>query len=72
MPFLKKKLRAQLPKGKLADFVVLENDPREVPPETIKDIVLEATYLGGEKVYAAAAKAVAIVPQPLLNYGDGN
>jgi hypothetical protein len=56
----------------LADFVVLENDPGEVPPETIKDIVLEATYLGGERVCAAAAKAVAIVPQPLLNYGDGN
>jgi predicted amidohydrolase YtcJ len=58
--------------GKLADFVVLENDPRKVPPDTIKDIVLEATYLGGEKVYTAPAKAVAIVPQPLLNYGDGN
>jgi hypothetical protein len=50
----------------------LENDPRKVPPETIKDIVLEATYLGGEKVYTAAAKAVVIVPLPLLNYGDGN
>jgi predicted amidohydrolase YtcJ len=55
--------------GKLADFVVLEKDPRTVPPDTIKDIALEATYLGGEKVYSALGKAVAMVPQPPLNYG---
>ena len=60
--------------GKLADFVVLEKDPRKVPPDAIKDMVIEATYVGGEKVYTAAvtAKSVAIVPQPPLNYGDGN
>ena len=58
--------------GKLADFVVLQKDPREVPPNTIKDIILEATYLGGQKVYAAPPKAVAMIPQPPINYGDGN
>jgi predicted amidohydrolase YtcJ len=58
--------------GKLADFVVLEKDPRQVPPDTIKDIVIEATYLGGERVYTASAGTVAMVPQPPLNYGDGN
>jgi predicted amidohydrolase YtcJ len=58
--------------GKLADFVILQKDPREVPADTIKDIVLEATYLGGQKVYTAPAKAVAMIPQPPINYGDGN
>ena len=56
--------------GKLADFVVLGKDPRRVPPDTIQDIVIEATYLGGEKVYRAPGKAVVMIPQPPLNYGD--
>jgi predicted amidohydrolase YtcJ len=58
--------------GKLADFVVLQKDPRKVSPNTIKDIVLEATYLAGQKVYSAPSKAVAMIPQPPINYGDGN
>ena len=65
-------IKGSITPGKLADFVVLEKDPRTVPPDTIKDIALEATYLGGEKVYSALGKAVAMVPQPPLNYGDGN
>jgi predicted amidohydrolase YtcJ len=64
--------KGSITRGKLADFVVLQKDPREVPPNTIKDIVLEATYLGGQKVYAAPPKAVAMIPQPPINYGDGN
>jgi predicted amidohydrolase YtcJ len=58
--------------GKLADFVILQKDPHEVPPDTIKDIVLEATYLGGQKVYTLPEKSVAIIPQPPINYGDAN
>jgi predicted amidohydrolase YtcJ len=58
--------------GKLADFVVLEKDPRKVNPDTIKNIVLEATYMGGDKVYTAPGKPVAMIPQPPINYGDGN
>lgn len=65
-------IKGSITPGKLADFVVLEKDPRTVPPDTINDIVIEATYLGGEKVYAEPGKAVAMVPQPPLNYGDGN
>lgn len=65
-------IKGSITPGKLADFVVLEKDPRMVQPNTINDIVIEATYLGGEKVYAAPGKAVAMVPQPPLNYGDGN
>jgi len=65
-------LKGSITPGKLADFVVLAKDPRKVSSDTIQDIVIEATYLGGEKVYTAPAKAVAMVPQPPLNYGDGN
>jgi predicted amidohydrolase YtcJ len=66
------KIKGSITPGKLADFVVLERDPRKVPPDAIKDIVLEATYVGGEQVYSAPTKPVAIAPQPPLNYGDGN
>ena len=45
--------------SKLADFVVLEKDPPTVPPDTIQDIVIEATYLGGENYDDA-------------NHGDGD
>lgn len=65
-------IKGSITPGKLADFVILEKDPRKVPPDTIQDIVIEATYGGGEKVYTAPAKTVAMVPQSPLNYGDGN
>jgi predicted amidohydrolase YtcJ len=65
-------IKGSITPGKLADFVVLEKDPRTVPPQSIQGIVVEATYLGGEKVYTAPAQAVAMAPQPPLNYGDGN
>jgi predicted amidohydrolase YtcJ len=38
--------------GKYADMVVLSADPRTVPPETIADLVVRATYLAGRRVYA--------------------
>lgn len=47
-------------------------DPRTVPPDTIQDMVIEATYLGGEKVYIAPGKAVAMIPPPSFTYDDGN
>ncbi len=65
-------IKGSITPGKLADFVILQKDPRAVPPDTIKDIVLEATYLGGQKVYTAPEKVVAMIPQPPINYGDGN
>jgi len=65
-------IKGSITPGKLADFVVLQKDPRKVQPNTIKDIVLEATYVGGDKVYTAPAKALAMLPQPPINYGDGN
>jgi predicted amidohydrolase YtcJ len=66
------KIKGSIAPGKLADFVVLNEDPRKVPPDAIKDITVEATWMGGYKVYTAPPKAVAMVPQPPLNYGDGN
>jgi len=65
-------IKGSIAPGKLADFVILQKDPRKVPLNTIKDVTVEATYVGGEKVYAAPPKAVAMIPQPPLNYGDGN
>ncbi|MET0196389.1 MAG: amidohydrolase [Rhodococcus fascians] len=41
--------------GKYADFVVLSADPRDVPPETIADLDVLATYLGGVQVYDGSA-----------------
>ena len=37
--------------GKLADMVVLSDDPTRVPPEQIKDIKVEMTIIGGEVVW---------------------
>ena len=38
--------------GKYADLVVLSADPRAVPPETIADLEVRATYLAGRRVFA--------------------
>lgn len=37
--------------GYLADFVVLERDPFDVPAEELKEIRILGTYLGGRQVY---------------------
>ncbi|MCE8515026.1 amidohydrolase [Ruegeria pomeroyi] len=39
--------------GKLADFVILDNDPRTVDPDTIKDIRVIETWMDGKQVYAS-------------------
>jgi predicted amidohydrolase YtcJ len=65
-------IKGSIAPGRLADFVVLAKDPRKVPADAIKDITVEATYMGGQKVYTAPPKAVAMTPQPPLNYGDGD
>jgi len=38
--------------GKLGDLVVLDRDPLHVPPETIKDIQVQMTVMGGQITYA--------------------
>ena len=39
--------------GKLADFVMLEQDPHDVDPDTIKEIPIARTVVGGRTVYPA-------------------
>ena len=47
--------KGSLEPGKLADFVVLDRDILNCPIDEVKDIKVEATYLGGERVYARPA-----------------
>jgi predicted amidohydrolase YtcJ len=60
--------------GKLADFAVLRKDPRKVPPDTIKDIVVDATYVGGKNVWQASPKTLAVIHHlvPGIDFGDGD
>jgi predicted amidohydrolase YtcJ len=39
--------------GKLADFVVLEQDPRKLEPTAISDIRISETWMDGERVFGA-------------------
>ena len=48
------KIKGSISPGKLADFVVLRSDPRRVNPETIKDIVIDSTYIDGKCAWPAA------------------
>jgi predicted amidohydrolase YtcJ len=44
--------KGSLEAGKLADFIVLDRDILTCPVDEVKDIQVEATYLGGRRVYA--------------------
>lgn len=44
-------IKGKIENGMLADFVVMEENPFEVCTDKIKDIIIYATYLGGNKVY---------------------
>mgnify|MGYP001163443885 CR=1 FL=1 len=50
--FFAEEERGSLETGKLADFIILDNDPLACPIEEFKDIKVLETYLGGKKVYA--------------------
>ncbi len=45
------KIKGSLEVGKLADFVVLEKDITKIAPETIRDVRIIATFLGGKAVF---------------------
>ena len=44
-------IKGTLEPGKLADLVVLDRDPFQVPPEELKGIQVLMTMVGGEIVY---------------------
>ncbi|MDX1556742.1 MAG: amidohydrolase, partial [Xanthomonadales bacterium] len=46
-------LKGTLTPGKLADIVVLANDPHRVDPDSIKDIAIVRSILGGRTLYQA-------------------
>ena len=60
--------------GKLADFIVLRKDPRKVSPDAIKDIVIDATYIGGVNVWQAPEHAQAAIHRfgADVHFGDGD
>jgi predicted amidohydrolase YtcJ len=59
--------------GKLADFAVLRKDPRKVDADRIKDIVVDATYVGGRRVWQAGPDTIARnMMLPDTWYGDGD
>jgi hypothetical protein len=43
--------KGTISKGKLADLVLLSDDPTTVPPERLKDITVDMTIIGGEVVW---------------------
>lgn len=53
---------------------VLRKDPRKVPPDTIKDIIVDATYVGGKNVWQAPKNALALVHHLVsgIDFGDGD
>jgi predicted amidohydrolase YtcJ len=44
-------IKGSITPGRLADMVVLSDDPNKVPPEKIKDIKVEMTIIGGKVVW---------------------
>jgi predicted amidohydrolase YtcJ len=46
-------LKGSISEGKLADFVVLADDPHTVSQDKIKDIQIVRTVVGGSTMYQA-------------------
>ena len=46
----KEQPRGSIAEGMLADFVVLSDDILRVPPDTIRDLRVERTFIGGREI----------------------
>lgn len=44
-------IKGSIETGKLADFIILSDDPTKVSPDTIKDVRVEKTIIGGKVVF---------------------
>lgn len=47
-------VKGSIAAGKYADFVILERDPHEADPDTLKDLPIVRTVVGGKTVYSRA------------------
>jgi hypothetical protein len=45
-------IKGSISAGKLADFVILADDPHDVDPDNIKNIEIVRTVVGGTTMYA--------------------
>jgi predicted amidohydrolase YtcJ len=45
-------IKGSLEPGKLADLIVLSEDPFEIPPDGLKEVRVVKTLIGGEVVHA--------------------
>ncbi len=46
-------IKGSITAGKLADFVILADNPHDVDPDTIKNIEIVRTVVGGSTMYGA-------------------
>jgi hypothetical protein len=46
-------LKGSITQGKLADYVMLDEDPHDTEPDSIKKIGIAQTVVGGKTVYEA-------------------
>ncbi|MCB0837363.1 MAG: amidohydrolase family protein [Bacteroidetes bacterium] len=45
-------IKGSLKPGKLADFIILDQNLFDIPLETIRKVKILATYVGGKKIFA--------------------